>query len=96
MAIETGEPIPTNPTPHPCESAVKPVGVRAIPADHDVYPWGDEPSGAMIQTEPFATSLAGCFKEPFRTRLLFTMSTEQADTQEPKLHEAANLFFLFG
>ena len=78
------------------ECAVKPVGVRAIPADHDVYPIGDEPLGAMIQTEPSFPSLARWFKEPFRTRLLFTMSTEQADTQGPKSHEAANLFFLFG
>jgi len=96
MAIETGEPIPTSSPPHPFECAVKPAGVRAIPADHDVYPIGDEPLGAMIQTEPSFPSLAGWFKEPFRTRLLFTMSTEQADTQGPKSHEAANLFFLFG
>ena len=83
MAIETGEPIPTSSPPHPFECAVKPAGVRAIPADHDVYPIGDEPLGAMIQTESSFPSLAGWFKEPFRTRLLFTMSTEQADTQKP-------------
>ena len=59
MAIETAEPIPTNLPPHSCECAVKPVGVRAIPADHDVYPWGDEPSGAMIQTEPLTRTPCG-------------------------------------
>ena len=64
MAIETGEPIPTNLQPHSCECAVKPVGVRAIPADHDVYPWGDEPSGAMIQTEPSEPKLSKILQDP--------------------------------
>ena len=64
MAIETGEPIPTSLPPHPCECAAKPVGVRAIPADHDVYPWGDEPSGAMIQTELSSHPLRNVSKSP--------------------------------
>jgi hypothetical protein len=59
MAIETGEPIPTSSPPHSCECAVKPVGVRAIPADHDVYPRGDEPQGATIQTEPLTRTPCG-------------------------------------
>jgi len=64
MAIETGEPIPTSLPPHPCECAAKPDGVRAIPADHDVYPWGDEPSGAMIQTELSSHPLRNVSKSP--------------------------------
>ena len=39
-------------------------GVRAIPADHDVYPWGDEPSGAMIQTEPSEPKLSKILQDP--------------------------------
>ena len=42
----------------------KPDGVRAIPADHDVYPWGDEPSGAMIQTEPPEPKLSKILQDP--------------------------------
>ena len=42
----------------------KPDGVRAIPADHDVYPWGDEPSGAMIQTEPSEPKLSKILQDP--------------------------------
>ena len=64
MAIETGEPIPTSLPPHPCECAVKPDGVRAIPADHDVYPIGDEPPGAMIQTEPPEPKLSKILQDP--------------------------------
>lgn len=40
MAIETGEPIPEALPPPSCEGAFKAPGVRAIPADHDVYPVG--------------------------------------------------------
>ena len=43
-----------------CQSS----GVRAIPADHDVYPWGDEPSGAMIQTEPSEPKLSKILQDP--------------------------------
>ena len=70
-------------------------GVRAIPADHDVYPWGDEPSGAMIQTEPSSPSLAGGSKSP--SGPVFSSQCQQnRQTLRDKSHKAANLFFLFG
>ena len=78
--IATARPIPKDLPPHPFECRAKPDGVRAVAADRSVDPKGDEPQGATIQTEPM-TRLAPC-RGSFRTRLLFTMSTEQADTRD--------------
>jgi hypothetical protein len=95
MAIETGEPIPAACQSAPCEASCQSSGVRAIPADHDVYPWGDEPSGAMIQTELSSPPLRGASKSP--SGPVFSSQCQQnRQTLRDTSHEAANLFFLSG